>query len=145
MSAPILIVEDNPDDLVFLQRALQSTGRSALFRVVRDGAGAIDYLIGEGEYADRLKHPLPALVLLDLNLPVASGFVVLRWLSEQPLLRRLPVVVFSSSDRDEDVNLAYDLGANAYIVKPNGMKPLGEVVEQVARFWLTLNRRPSLE
>ena len=145
MSAPILIVEDNPDDLVFLQRALQSTGRSAPFRIVRDGAGAIDYLMGEGDYADRLKHPLPALVLLDLNLPVASGFIVLRWLNEQPMLRRLPVVVLSSSDRDEDVNLAYDLGANAYIVKPNGLKPLGEVAEQVARFWLTLNRRPFIE
>ena len=84
-------------------------------------------------------------ILLDLNLPVASGFVVLRWLSEQPVLRRIPVVVLSSSDRDEDVNLAYDLGANAYIVKPNGLKPLGEVAEQVARFWLTLNRRPSIE
>ena len=81
--------------------------------------------------------------MLDLSLPIASGFVVLRWLNEQPVLRRLPVVVFSSSDRDEDVNLAYDLGANAYIVKPNGLKLLGEVADQIARFWLALNRRPN--
>jgi CheY-like chemotaxis protein len=144
MPAPILLVEDNADDVLFFERAFRTISVEASLRIVTDGASAIDYLMGEGQYADRAAHPLPALVLLDVKLPAASGFVVLRWLREQPLLRRLPVVMLSSSSQEEDVALAYDLGVNSYIIKPSGLKQVAEVAKQIEAYWLTLNRRPSL-
>ena len=145
MSATILIVEDNPDDVLFLRRAFDATGIPAAVSAVHDGAGAIDYLMGQGKYADRQKHPFPGVMILDLNMPVASGFVVLRWLREQPVLKRLPVVVLSSSAEEEDVNLAYDLGVSSYIVKPSGLKALDDVARQVASYWLSLNQRPVIQ
>jgi CheY-like chemotaxis protein len=84
-------------------------------------------------------------MILALKMPVASGFVVLRWLREQPGLKRLPVVVLSSSAEEEDVNLAYDLGVSSYIVKPSGLKALGDVAQQVASYWLSLNQRPVIQ
>ena len=145
MSAAILIVEDNPDDVLFLRRALDATGIPASVNAVHDGAGAIDYLMGQGKYADRQKHPFPGVMILDLNMPVASGFVVLRWLREQPMLKRLPVVVLSSSAEEEDVNLAYDLGVSSYIVKPSGLKAIDDVARQVASYWLSLNQPPVIQ
>jgi CheY-like chemotaxis protein len=144
VAAPILIVEDNRDDVVFLVRALQIVAPDAPLRIVNTGAGAIDYLMGQGEYSDRAQHPLPAFVLLDLNMPVASGFVVLRWLREQPILRRLPVVVLTSSSQEHDVSLAYDLGVSSYVLKPSGLKRMNEVAAQLASYWSTLNHRPPL-
>ena len=144
MPAPILLVEDNADDVLFLERAFRTSTIDTSLRVVTDGAAAIDYLMGQGEYADRSAHPLPALMLLDVNLPAASGFVVLRWLREQPGLRRLPVVMLSSSSQDADVTLAYDLGVNSYIVKPSGLKQVADVAKQIEAYWLTLNHRPSI-
>jgi CheY-like chemotaxis protein len=144
VSAPILIVEDNPDDLLFLQRAFRGTSIAAPLRVVTDGAAALDYLAGRGAYADRGDHPLPALMLLDLKLPRVSGFEVLRWLRAEPGLRRLPVVVLTSSTQDDDISQAYDLGANSYVVKPSGLKQIAEVAKQIEAYWLTLNQRPTV-
>jgi CheY-like chemotaxis protein len=142
--APILIVEDNPDDVFFLKRAFAQTAIAAPVVVLSDGGAAIDYLAGTGGFADRLQHPLPALMLLDLKLPRASGFDVLAWLRQQPSLKRLPVVVLTSSKDDDDVNRAYDLGVNSYIVKPSGLAQIGEVARQVESYWLRLNQRPGL-
>jgi CheY-like chemotaxis protein len=144
MSAPILLVEDNPDDVLFIERAFRSTSISAPLRVLEDGVTAMDYLAGRGEFNDRAAHPLPALVLLDLNMPRASGFDVLRWLREQPKLRRLPVVVLTSSAQDEDIARAYDLGVNSYVVKPSGLKEIRDVAHQIEGYWLTLNQRPAI-
>ena len=144
MSAPILLVEDNPDDVLFIERAFRSTSISAPLRVLEDGATAMDYLAGRGEFNDRAAHPLPALVLLDLNMPRASGFDVLRWLRAQPKLRRLPVVVLTSSAQDEDIARAYDLGVNSYVVKPSGLKEIRDVAHQIEGYWLTLNQRPAI-
>ena len=144
MGAPILLVEDNPDDVLFLKRAFASTPITAPVVTVTDGAAAIDYLAGAGAYTDRAQHPLPALMLLDLNLPGKSGFDVLEWLRRQPTLRRLPVVVLTSSRHDGDVNRAYDLGVNSYVVKPSGLKQIAEVARQMEAYWLRLNQRPEL-
>jgi CheY-like chemotaxis protein len=144
MEAPILLVDDNPDDVLFLERAFGAAGVMAPLRVAKDGAGAIDYLIGEGMYSDRSAHPLPALVLLDLKMPGASGFVVLRWLREQPVLKRLPVVMLTSSAQEEDIAQAFDLGVNSYIVKPSGLKQLNDVAKQIEAYWLSLNQRPPI-
>lgn len=144
MEVPILLVEDNADDILFLERAFSAAHLAAPLRIVRDSAGAIDYLIGEGKYADRAAHPLPAVVLLDLKMPGASGFVVLRWLREQPVLKRLPVVVLTSSAQEEDIAQAYDLGANSYVVKPSGLKQVSELARLIEAYWLSLNRRPPI-
>jgi CheY-like chemotaxis protein len=144
MSAPILLVEDNPDDVFFLKRAFNSTSVTAPLVVVSDGRTAIDYLSATGAYTDRADHPLPALMLLDLNLPGVSGFDVLTWLRAQPALKRLPVVVLTSSKQDSDVQRAYDLGVNSYVVKPSGLKEIADVARQIEDYWLKVNRRPSI-
>jgi CheY-like chemotaxis protein len=144
MSAPILLVEDNPDDVLFLQRAFKATAITAPLRVLTDGEAAIAYLAGNGAFADRAAYPLPALMLLDLNMPRVSGFDVLRWLRQQPGLKRLPVVVLTSSAQDEDVTRAYDLGANSYVLKPSGLAQINEVAKQIEGYWLSVNQRPPL-
>ena len=144
MSAPILLVEDNPDDVFFLKRAFTSTSVTAPLVVLPDGGRAIEYLSGTGAYSDRADHPLPALMLLDLNLPRVSGFDVLTWLRAQPALKRLPVVVLTSSKQDVDVQRAYDLGVNSYVVKPSGLKEIAEVARQIEDYWLKVNHRPSI-
>lgn len=142
--APVLLVDDNADDVLLMTRAFSATAITAPLRVLTDGAAAIEYLSGAGEYADRTAHPLPALMLLDLKMPRVSGFAVLEWLRQQPALKRLPVVVLTSSSQETDVNRAYDLGANSYIVKPSGLKQIAQVASEIEAYWLKWNQRPVL-
>ena len=113
-SIPILYVEDEDADVVLLQYVLGKVGIHNPLQTVKDGRLAKDYLAGKEPFEDRRRHPLPSLVLLDLNLPYWSGFEVLKWIRQQPQLRRLPVVVLSSSNRPDDIARAYDAGANGY-------------------------------
>src|SRR5438270_829679 len=105
--ASILLVEDNDDDVLLVRRAFAKAKLGTPLAVVRDGDAAVEYLGGGGPYADRERHPLPALVLLDLKLPRRSGFEVLEWVRRHPVLRRLPVVVLTSSKETADVDRAY--------------------------------------
>jgi CheY-like chemotaxis protein len=141
---PVLLVDDNPDDVLLMKRAFSSTTIRAPLRVLHDGAAALDYLAGNGEYADRAAHPLPSLMLLDLKMPRVSGFAVLEWLRQQPGLKRLPVIVLTSSQQESDINRAYDLGANSYIVKPSGLKQIAEVAKDIEAYWLKWSQRPAL-
>lgn len=134
--AYVLYVEDEECDRMFMEAAFQKAGMGEAFRVVVDGREAMSYLAGDGVYADRGRHPLPAVVLLDLNLPLVSGFDVLKWMRARPELVRLPVVIFSSSSRDEDKVKARELGANEYVEKPQTMGRFGEVVERLREKWL---------
>src|ERR1041385_1639055 len=120
-SATLLIAEDDENDLFFLQRAFEAANVKNPIRIVRDGQEAIDYLSGIGTFADRIQFPLPYLLMLDLKMPRKTGMDVLEWLSEQAELRCLPVVVFSSSANRKDIERAYELGANAFVVKPSSM------------------------
>ena len=138
----ILYVEDEETDVLLLQHVLAKAGIHNPLQTVRDGKEAKDYLAGEGSFADRRAYPLPGLVLLDLNLPYWSGFEVLEWLRQQPHLRRLPVVVFTSSSRADDVARAYDAGANGYVVKPNALADLISLMLAVRGFWLVHNQLP---
>ena len=113
------------------------------YMVTKDGKAAKDYLAGNPPFEDRQLHPLPRLMLLDLNLPYWSGFEVLEWLRQQPQLRRLPVVIFTSSNRPDDIARAYDAGANAYLVKPNALADLSSLVLALRDFWLIHNRLPN--
>jgi CheY-like chemotaxis protein len=138
----ILYVEDEEADVVLLRHVFQKTGIPNPLQAVKDGKLAKDYLAGNPPYDDRSRHPLPGLVLLDLNLPYWSGFEVLEWIRQQPQLQRLPVLVFSSSNRPDDIARAYDLGANGFLVKPNALADLKCLVLAVRDFWLLHNRFP---
>lgn len=140
----VLLVEDDPNDVLLIQRAWRKANIAAPLQVVTDGEAATRYLTGGGEFADRQRYPLPILVLLDLKLPRKSGFEVLAWLRQQPVLRRLPVVVLTSSSEPEDINRAYELGANSYLVKPVQFESLQEMMQTVHIYWLVLNEKPQL-
>ncbi len=141
-STTILYVEDEETDIMLLRHVLAKAGIRNPLRTVKDGREAKDYLAGTPPFEDRRLHPLPGLVLLDLNLPYWSGFEVLEWMRQQPTLRRLPVVVFTSSYRPDDIVRAYDAGANAYLVKPNALTDLSSLVLALRDFWLIHNRPP---
>ena len=140
----ILLAEDDPNDVLLIQRAFQKTNIANPLHVVRDGEEAVAYLSGERHYADRDSHPLPVLMLMDLKMPRKSGLEVLEWLRQQPGLKRLPVVVLTSSNQSPDVNRAYDLGANSYLVKPAGFDSLLDLVKSLDVYWLILNEKPEL-
>lgn len=135
MSGTLLLVEDSPDDVVFVRRALAKAGVRTELRAVDDGQEAIDYLTGTNEYAVRREHPLPQLILLDLKLPLVSGFEVLRWIRAQPELVGVVVVVLTSSDHPSDIRESYALGANLYLSKPANPSDLTALMRDVANRW----------
>jgi CheY-like chemotaxis protein len=138
----ILIVEDSADDLALLRRAFARGQIANPVHVVADGEEAIAYLSGENQYADRRRYPLPALILLDLRLPRRSGFDVLRWVRRHDELSRLPVVILTMSYADPDVNRAYDLGANSYLVKPVSSDSLLQLVHALDLGWMRFTSPP---
>ncbi|MBD2016565.1 response regulator [Microcoleus sp. FACHB-53] len=146
MTQTILLVEDNPADILLIQRAFRQADLSHIsLQIVRDGDAAVLYLSGEREYLDRERYPLPMLMLLDLKLPRRSGHEVLEWLRQQPDLKRLPVIMLTSSREVFDVNQAYELGANSYLVKPIGFAALVEMLKTLNLYWLMLNEPPEVQ
>lgn len=141
---PILLVEDNPDDVLFMHRASKRVEISRPIHVAPDGQAAIDYLSNSGEYSDKAKYPTPCLVLLDLKLPYKNGLEVLKWIRSRPDLKTLPVLMFTTSGESADVEEAYHLGANGYLVKPANMNELVNLVQSVKTFWLQHNLLPSV-
>ncbi len=140
----ILLAEDDVNDVLLVQRAFQKSSIANPLQVVRDGEEAVAYLSGNLQYADRDRYPLPVLLLMDLKMPRRSGLEVLVWLRQQPGLKRLPVVVLTSSNQSPDINRAYELGANSYLVKPAGFDSLVELVKNLDMYWLILNEKPDL-
>jgi CheY-like chemotaxis protein len=143
-ASTILLVEDDRNDILLLQRAFRKANLANPLMVVTDGEEATAYLGGQGQYADRSQFPLPVIVLLDLKLPRRSGLEVLAWLREQPTLRRLPVVVLTASRECADINTAYELGASSYLVKPVAFDNLVEIVKTLNLYWVILNEKPDL-
>jgi CheY-like chemotaxis protein len=137
----ILLVEDDHNDVLLIKRAFQKVNIANPIIVVNDGEQAISYLAGREPYVDR---NLPILVLLDLKLPRKTGHEVLEWLRTQQNLKRLPVVVLTASSESSDVNRAYDLGANSYLVKPVTFDSLVEMVKTLNLYWLILNKRADV-
>jgi CheY-like chemotaxis protein len=132
----ILVAEDDPTDAYFFQRAFNRADIPVMLHFVRDGQEVINYLQGEGQFADRTAHPLPQLLLLDLKMPRLDGFEVLKWVRQQPRFGGLQIVIFSSSEEADDINRAYGLGANWYLVKPHSMEELNTLVGRFKKFWL---------
>jgi CheY-like chemotaxis protein len=120
----ILLVDDNPHDVVLLRLAFRRVGIIDPIKLVNDGAEAVRYLKGEGSYADRHAYPEPTLMLLDLKMPQTSGFDVLHWVREQPAFKKLIVIVLTGSNDSEDVERAYRLGADSFLVKPTKFSDL---------------------
>ena len=139
----ILLVEDDEADILLLRRAFRNAHIANPLNEVRDGQAAIQYLSGEGDYADRTRYPIPFLILLDLRLPKLSGFEVIAWMRDQPQLANLIVVVLTASDHVPDVTRARDLGANSYLVKPGNFEELVQMVKRIKGRWLLLDRLPE--
>jgi len=144
-SAAILLAEDDPDDVLLTQIALERARLANPLHVVRDGVEAIAYLAGDGAYADRSHHPLPILLLLDLNMPRVNGFQVLDWLRKHPLLYRLPVAVLTTSGRDPYIARAFTLGADSYLIKPPNAEALLALVQRLHAYWMILRDLPQYE
>ncbi len=139
----ILLAEDDPNDVLLLQRAFHKAGLRDRLKVVRDGEQAIEYLAGRGDYADRNRYPLPFMLLLDLKMPGTDGFEVLHWLRAEQTLKRLLVVVLTSSNLQADVDRAYDLGANSYLVKPVEFDAMVNLILRFEAYWTEINRTPT--
>jgi len=140
--AHILLVEDNRMDAELTLDAFHEAKLVNTIHVASNGEIALEYLFGRGKYADRNTFPMPNLVLLDLKLPGIDGFEVLRQVKTTPILKRLPVVILTSSKEEGDRALSYDHGANSYLVKPVSFEGFLGVVRQIEGYWLSLNIAP---
>ncbi|MFZ5477090.1 MAG: response regulator [Myxococcota bacterium] len=136
----ILLVEDNPDDEALALRALAKCGMTPRVEVVRDGAEALDAVLGRGRFAG---EDLPEVVLLDLKLPKLSGIDVLRRMRSEPRTEVVPVVVLTSSSEDRDIVDSYRAGANSYVRKPVDFEEFTRAVRELGHFWLSVNESPN--
>jgi two-component system response regulator len=140
MTKSILLVEDNPSDEKLTLRAFKKSNIANEIHVVRDGAEALEYVFATGRHEDRKGKGLPAVILLDLNLPLVGGLEVLRRVRAEETTRIVPVVILTGSKEDEDVINGYQLGANAYVRKPVDFAEFAEAAKTLGLFWLLINQ-----
>jgi len=143
-SNSLLLVEDDANDVFLIKRAFKRANFKVPVSVVSDGDEAIGYLQGIDAYGDRAQHPIPSLIVLDLKLPRRSGLEVLEWLRAQPVLRRIPVIILTSSQESIDVDKAYEVGVNSYLVKPVTFNELSAMAQSIESYWLNINQYPSI-
>jgi CheY-like chemotaxis protein len=143
--AIILLIDDDENDIVLAKRALSNAQITNPLYVLQDGEEATQYLEGVGRYANRDDFPLPDLILLDLKMPKMDGFELLSWIRAQPHLKALRIVVLTTSEQIYDINKAYDLGANSFIVKPLEFENYQAMVRTLGSFWLNYSRAPKLD
>ncbi len=141
----VLLAEDDEDHVHLIRRAFEQAPIQDPLFVVSDGDEAVQYLQGVGRYSKREEFPLPALMLLDLNMPRRNGFEVLEWIRAHPTLRALRVVVLATSSDLRDVNRAYQLGANSFLVKPGDFTQVISLVKAMQSYWLETVRCPESE
>ncbi|GIK40071.1 MAG: response regulator [Chloroflexota bacterium] len=139
----ILLVEDNPHDAELTVRALKKRNLANHLFAVEDGAEALDFIFGRGQYAQRQGADQPKVVLLDLKLPKLNGLEVLQALKADTRTQRIPVVIVTSSHEDPDIQAAYTLGANSYVVKPVEFDAFTEAMSQIGFYWLLVNQAPN--
>ena len=143
--ARILIVEDEEAHAQLTLRAIRKSGNANHIDIVGDGEQALDYLFNRGKYADKSQYPCPGLVLLDIKLPGIDGIEVLKQIKEHPFLRKIPVIMLTTSEREEDMAKAYGQYANSYLTKPVGFKEFEEKIAQIDHYWMILNEAPPLD
>ena len=141
----ILVVEDREDDVLLIKRAFQQAGIKNPVCFLRDGEDAKAYLEGKGKYCQRDEYPLPDLILLDLKMPKVDGFELLEWIRAQPTLRGLRIVVLTSSEEIYDVNKAYEMGANSFLVKPFEFENYAAMMRTLNAFWMKHSLPPQLQ
>jgi CheY-like chemotaxis protein len=139
----ILIADDDAEDCVMTERALAASRGADDLRFVGDGEALIDYLMRRGEYADPLSSPRPDIILLDLNMPKKDGYAALEEIKVQPEIRRIPIVVFTTSNVEEDIQLSYDRGASSFITKPETYQGLVEAMKCFGEYWLEIATLPD--
>jgi len=142
--ANILLVEDNKMDIALTLDAFREARLANKIHVARNGEEALQYLFGEGEFADRIRYPLPNIILLDLKMPGIDGLEVLKRVKSTPEIKRIPIIILTSSKEEGDRAMSYDLGANSYLVKPISFDGFLEVVKKVTDYWIALNIEPPL-
>ena len=140
----ILVVEDSEDHVLLLQYAFGKAGITNPVKVAGTAEDAIAYLAGTGAYLDWNRHPLPAIVLLDIKLPGLSGFDVLKWIRQHPGLKALRVVMLTSSDLGQEIKMAHELGANAFFTKPVDLDRLVEMLKTLRAHWLEFSQGPEI-
>ncbi|MDL1983199.1 MAG: response regulator [Deltaproteobacteria bacterium] len=141
----ILLVEDEEAHAQLTKRAIRKAGNANRIDVVYDGEEALNYLYNNGEYADKTKYPRPGLILLDIKLPGIDGIQVLKTIKEDPNLKRMPVIMLTTSKRDEDIAQSYNYHANSYLTKPVGFKEFEDKIQQLDYYWLLINELPNSE
>jgi two-component system response regulator len=141
----VLIVEDSPEDLELLLRALKKANLGNRIEVARDGAEALEFIFGEGAYAGRALDDGPKVILLDLKLPKVDGLEVLKRIRSDSRTRTIPIVVLTSSKEQSDIVESYRLGVNSYVVKPVSFEQFAGAVQQLGLYWLLLNEAPSAD
>jgi len=145
MRDTILVIEDDPNDQFFIKRELTKLGPQINVIFANDGEQALSYLKGEDKFSDRKTHPIPAIIFLDLKMPRLTGFEVLAWLKTHDRFKATPTIVLSSSDLQSDIDKAYFLGANAYLVKPANVEDFRRVFAATGKFFVELAETPSLQ
>ena len=141
----ILLVEDEEAHAELTKRAIRKAGNANRVDIVSDGEQALDYLYNREKYADKKKYPVPGLILLDIKLPGIDGIEVLKRIKEDPDLKRIPVIMLTTSERDEDIVRSYEHYANSYLTKPVGFKAFEEKIVQAGFYWMILNKPPIIE
>jgi two-component system, response regulator len=141
-SRTILLIEDNPSDIALARRALEKARIVNEMVVAEDGQEALDYLFGTGVYAGREPTDTPVVTLMDLKLPKVSALDLLRRIRADARTRRMPVVILTTSNEEQDIAMGYDLGVNSYIRKPVNFEQFLHTMEQLAMYWLLLNEPP---
>jgi len=141
----VLVVEDNPEDLELLLRALKKANIGNRIEIARDGAEALEFIFCEGVHHERQIEDAPRVILLDLKLPKVDGLEVLQRIRDDPRTKAIPVVVLTSSKEQRDLVESYRLGANSYVVKPVSFEQFANAVQQLGLYWLLLNEAPSAE
>lgn len=140
----ILIGEDDENDFFLLDRAFSRHQDHLQLAHAKDGVHVMNYLAGAGEYADRLRYPMPDILLLDIKMPRTDGFQVLKWIRHHETLKHLIVVMFTSSKEERDIAQAFSLGANSYLMKPGNYAEYVELTQAFITFWLRWSKRPAL-
>ncbi len=138
-----LIAEDDQDTQLLIRRAFKQADLATPIFFTPDGLHTIDYLAGRGNYADRTLFPMPVILLLDLKMPFRDGFDVLRWIDTQPQLRKLVVIMFSGSSLERDVEEAFNLGVNSFVMKPVSFSELLQVIMAIHHYWFGCNHFPQ--
>jgi CheY-like chemotaxis protein len=136
----ILYAEDDESDAFLVQHAFKKVGIDQQLLILPNGRRVIDYLAGTEQYADRQEHPLPCLLLLDMNMPGVSGLDVLKWVRSSRAVSTIPVVMLTSSNQQQDIHRAYQQGANGYLVKPGSLEAIVAMARSIKDYWLVHNR-----